>query len=178
MRHEPTAAPAPLSTGLPPILPRRPRLLILGSLPGALSLAKREYYAHPRNAFWHIMARLCDIPKDASYQTRVAALKENGIALWDVLARARRQGSLDSAIERASEEPNPIADLLRNAPECRHVAVNGGRALAAFKRHILPVFSDEERAGFFLLSLPSTSPAYAAMALEEKVRLWKERLAL
>src|SRR5262245_46767435 len=42
----------------PPIVSPQSKLLILGSMPGEASLKAGEYYAHPRNAFWHIMAEL------------------------------------------------------------------------------------------------------------------------
>jgi hypoxanthine-DNA glycosylase len=72
-------------------------VLILGSLPGRLSLERGEYYANPQNAFWKIIAaRVGDFPAD--YSGRVRVLIEQRVALWDVLAAATRSGSLDAAI--------------------------------------------------------------------------------
>ncbi len=86
----------------PPIAAPGARLLILGSMPGAASLAAGQYYAHPRNAFWPILAALCHFPADAPYAARVAALQAAGVAVWDVLQSCVRPGSLDTAIERSS----------------------------------------------------------------------------
>lgn len=38
------------------------RLLILGTMPSVESLRQSFYYAHPRNAFWPIMAAVLDAP--------------------------------------------------------------------------------------------------------------------
>jgi double-stranded uracil-DNA glycosylase len=45
-----------LSFGFPPVSSPSARSLVLGSLPGLLSLERGEYYANPRNAFWEIIA--------------------------------------------------------------------------------------------------------------------------
>ena len=62
-----------LSFGFPPVSSPAGRVLLLGSLPGRLSLLRGEYYANPQNAFWKIVAaRIPDLPAD--YAGRVAAL--------------------------------------------------------------------------------------------------------
>jgi hypoxanthine-DNA glycosylase len=46
--------------GFPPIADVRARVLILGSLPGQVSLQRQQYYAQPQNAFWKIMGHLVE----------------------------------------------------------------------------------------------------------------------
>ena len=75
-----------LLTGLAPVLGGRPRLLLLGSMPGSASLLEQRYYAHPRNLFWPFMQQLFGIPVELGYQQRCQLLTEQGIALWDVIA--------------------------------------------------------------------------------------------
>ena len=44
------------------------RCLILGSLPGDPSLKAGEYYAHPRNIFWDLVAHFLAIDRDLPMQ--------------------------------------------------------------------------------------------------------------
>ncbi len=55
-----TASPAavPRLQGLAPVASAHTVVLVLGSFPGAASLAARQYYAHPQNHFWPILAAL------------------------------------------------------------------------------------------------------------------------
>jgi double-stranded uracil-DNA glycosylase len=65
----------------PPIVSKRSKLLILGSMPGELSLKAGQYYAHPRNAFWRIMGELFGAGPSLPYQERVTILQSVGVAL-------------------------------------------------------------------------------------------------
>ena len=147
------------------------RLLVLGSMPGRASLDAQQYYAHPRNAFWPIMAAYCGIDPGSDYATRVRALADAGIVLWDVLAQCRRPGSLDAAIELADARPNPIAELLEAHPQITRVCCNGSTAASLYRRFKLPGPPRVE-----VLQLPSTSPAHAGMPLAEKMRRWHAAL--
>ena len=100
-------------TGLPPILPRGPiRRLILGSLPSDASIAKQEYYRHPGNHFWRVLAE-CGViaDADAPYRSRVAELRLGGIAVWDLYASADREGSGDDKIEDAIKSIKELGGL-------------------------------------------------------------------
>lgn len=155
--------------GFPPVLPAAPRVLILGSMPSARSLAEQQYYGHPRNRFWPLMGRLLGAGPELDYAPRLERLRRRGVALWDVLAACRRAGSLDTAIERESEIPNPIAELLAATPSIRAVCCNGRAAAAALQRHGQ---WPELPAPPALHRLPSTSPANAAWSLEGLAARW------
>jgi len=160
-----------LCTGLPAQADGSARVLVLGSMPGALSLREARYYAHPRNRFWPLMGLLCGVDAGAPYPQRLRALRASGIALWDVIGQCRRQGSLDAAIVRGSEVPNPIADLIDRLPHLRLVACNGAAAHRAFIRFIVPTLRQPLSAP--VLALPSTSPANAAASLPALHQAWQ-----
>lgn len=154
---------------LAPVASCDARVLILGSMPGAESLAKQQYYAHPRNAFWPIMASICGFSADLPYTARLQALQASGFAVWDVLAYCERQGSLDSAIR--NEHANDFNAFLRLHPHIQLCAFNGAKALQSFRRLVLPQLTVPHPA---LLALPSTSPAHAAMSFAQKQQLWQQ----
>ena len=151
------------------------RVLILGTLPGAASLAAGQYYAHPRNVFWAIMGELVGAAVTLPYEERIRRLVERRVALWDVCASARRSGSLDTAIQPASVLPNDIAGFLSSHTDVRLICFNGVKAGELFRRLVLPELNP---AGSRIrrLTVPSTSPAYAAMSLKEKIEAWREAL--
>ncbi len=172
------SAPAPLVSSFAPAFRADARALVLGSMPGEASLAAAQYYAHPRNAFWPIMDALFGAGPQLPYAARLARLNAAGIALWDVIARCERSGSLDSAITPASIEPNDFVALFAACPQIRHVFFNGGAAEAAFRRHVrLPAGLTESLPGgqrrLRLVRLPSTSPAHAARSFEAKLAAWQ-----
>lgn len=158
-----------LSFGFPPISSPSARVLILGSLPGRLSLERGEYYAHPRNSFWKIIAtRMPDLPSD--YTRRVRALIEQRIALWDVLAAATRSGSLDADIS-GDAIPNNFRAFFRAHPEICLIGFNGGTAAKLFARHVIPTLVEAQRP-VATITLPSTSPAHAGLPFAQKAARW------
>jgi len=154
-----------------PVLGKRPRILILGSMPGIASLEAVQYYAHPRNAFWPIMAELFSIDADCDYDERIAQIQQAPVILWDTLKRCERPGSLDSSIRRESVEANDIPGLLDQHPGIRAVACNGATSTNYFRKLVLPKLSPDMT--IELLPMPSTSPANAGMTFAQKLAAWQ-----
>ena len=161
-----------LLTGFPPIATVDARVLVLGSMPSVASLAKRQYYGHPQNAFWRIMDSLFDAGLDRPYAERCQVLKRRGVAVWDVLHACRRAGSLDSSIHRDSEAANDFLRFFRRHRRIRCVFFNGTKAETAYRRHVL---KEVGLLGHELQyeRLPSTSPAHAGRSFAEKLRAWQ-----
>ncbi|WBH15915.1 DNA-deoxyinosine glycosylase [Sphingomonas radiodurans] len=138
-------------------------MLILGSLPGERSLAAQRYYAHPQNQFWHLLSPIIGVDLPAlDYDARLAAVQRSGIALWDVVATARRTGSTDATIRDAA--PNDLTTLIDRLPDLRAIAFNGGKAMAIGR----PLVAERDLA---ILALPSSSPLHT-IGLAAKQPAW------
>lgn len=152
----------------PPVAPPRARVLVLGSMPSVESLRQGFYYAHPRNAFWRIMADVYGGPFPEAIDERKALLNRHGVALWDVLKSCERTGSLDSAIR--FPQPNDFASLFKRCPRIDRILLNGGTATRLFHRYCGQYLS-----GRTWQRLPSTSPAYT-LPYERKLAQWRQAL--
>lgn len=161
------------AVGFPPIAAADARVLVLGSMPSVASLAKQQYYGHPRNAFWPIMGELFGARPELSYDERQRIVRDQGLAVWDVLRACHREGSLDTSIRRDTERPNDFLTFFREYPQIRAVFFNGTKAEAAFRGHVLAKLAELSRE-FRFVRLPSTSPAHAGRSFAEKLAAWRE----
>ena len=149
----------------PPVTRADTRILVLGSLPGAVSLARQRYYAHPQNLFWRLMSDV--IGRDLvplAYEARLEALLDAKVGLWDTVASATREGSLDSAIRLHAA--SDLAALVATLPELRAIGFNGATSARIGRRELGPA------PGPALIDLPSSSPAYASMSYARKAEAW------
>jgi hypoxanthine-DNA glycosylase len=164
-----------MACSFPPVVAPGARVLILGSLPGQMSLARQEYYAHPANAFWWIMGELVGAGPALPYTARLDVLRRRGIALWDVCGSAERPGSLDQDIAADSILPNDIAGLLAQHPAIEQICFNGAKSAAIFRRLVLPWLPAAVCAVTRHVLL-STSPACTRPRVE-KLAVWRRSLA-
>lgn len=154
----------PSLRGFPPVLDSDVKRLILGSFPSEASLAAGQYYAHPRNQFWRLLAALLGEPlAEMPYPRRLQRVLAHRLGIWDVLDACDREGSGDASIR--NQKANQFARLHRLAPRLTMVAFNGqkaGRFAAEFAA-----------AGFRTAVLPSSSPAHAGRSFEQKLAVWR-----
>ena len=160
----------PVLPGLPPLLDANTRLLVLGSFPSVASLRAQQYYGHPQNQFWKIMATLLS-PNAAEvlampYAERAQWLLCQGVGVWDVYAVCEREGSLDANIQNA--QLNDLQNLRIHCPALVAIAHNGSESFKHAKFTLalgLPVHR-----------LPSTSPANASWSFARKLEAWRNVL--
>ncbi|HEV2866714.1 MAG TPA: DNA-deoxyinosine glycosylase [Allosphingosinicella sp.] len=140
------------------------RLLVLGSLPGEVSLARRQYYAHPQNQFWRLIGAVIERDLVAlDYGARLEALLDARVGLWDTVAAATRKGSLDADIKLHSA--SDLSALVTTLPELRAIGFNGGTSAKIGRAQL------GAAEGLELIDLPSSSPAYT-LAFERKLAVW------
>jgi TDG/mug DNA glycosylase family protein len=154
--------------GFPPLARADARILILGSLPGQRSIDVNEYYAHAQNCFWRIMSEL--LGASGSYTERCEQLLRSKIALWDVLASSVRPGSLDADIRLETAQTNDFVTFLDDHEAISLILFNGRKAAQIFERKVLVSVQGCE---IRRQTMPSTSPAYAAMSFADKLRFWR-----
>lgn len=151
-----------------PIISHEPTVLILGSLPGDLSIEKQQYYAHPRNRFWKMLFEIFEEDWSEEYHDRVNVIQKHHLVLWDVANSAQRKGSLD--VDIWDEIPNAIEELLIQYPTIHRIIFNGKKAEKLFDKHF------ERKNHLHYFSLPSTSPANARYSNEKLMLHWKNAL--
>lgn len=152
----------------PPIANDKTEILILGTMPGATSLAQQEYYAYKHNHFWRIIYSLFSgLPIPDIFEEKIKILQNNKIGLWDVLMYCERKGSLDIHIKNHQE--NDFITLLKRYPSIRKIVFNGKESHKFFLKR----FGQIEGITYYIM--PSTSPANT-MHFEKKLKIWSEFL--
>lgn len=138
-------------------------MLVLGSLPGDVALARGQYYGNPQNHFWRLISAVISVDLvPIGYEKRLETLLRHRVGLWDTIASAHRDGALDTAIR--SHTPNALPDLVASLPALRAIGFNG-KTSAKIGRKALG------ESGLGLIDLPSSSPAYT-LPLDAKRAAW------
>lgn len=151
-------------TSFPPIANADTEVLILGTLPGDRSLESGEYFAHPRNRFWKIIAAITDNRLPESYSEKRDLLLRSRIGVWNVLHKAERKGSLDSGIQK--EVPNDLPAFIAKHKKLKVIGFDGLKAEALFDKYF------SRRNDLTYEYLPGCSPANARFNLQALCEKW------
>ena len=141
----------------PPLLCDAPRILIIGALPGAESLAHQQYYYSKSNRLWAVLCHLTDEPMPMDYTKKKALLAKYHIVLWDYYESAIRPDSSNDKDIRDGY-PNDIPAFLAAHPTIKTIAINGFGKYREFGHKIsrklasMPSYADIR-----VLRLPETS---------------------
>lgn len=152
-----------------PIYDDNSEILILGSLPSVKSREEGFYYGHPRNRFWKVIAAICGCEEPATIDAKKYMLIQNHIAVWDVIDSCDIKGSSDSSIKNVI--PADIKGLIEKT-NIQKIYANGKTAEKLYRKYILPL------TGMEVTGLPSTSPANAAMTLDNLIQLWNNEIIM
>lgn len=147
----------------PPVVDAHSRILILGSFPSVASREEGFFYGHPRNRFWPMLASIFGEEIPTSIPEKQALLLRHHLALWDVIAACRIEGSADSSIRDAV--PVDIRRVL-DAASIERILCNGALSGKLYRQHLQPITGTES------IVLPSTSPANAAWNLSRLTNAW------
>jgi len=162
-------------TGLPPIHSPECRVLVLGSFPSPASLAAQQYYGHPRNQFWRLLAAVLQEPlPQLAYPERVKRVLAHKIGIWDVYRSCVRPGALDADIRAGIANDFPA--LFPQMPHLQRLCFNGQTA-GKFASHLFSLAASSLPQPPEIHVLPSSSPAYT-LAFAHKLECWQEALTL
>ncbi len=149
-----------------PIIFSDSKILVLGSFPSLKSFEEGFYYAHPRNQFWPLLAKVFE-EETSTLEQKISLCKRHHLALWDSAKSLKRShgNSSDSNLEKI--EVNDFKTLLDTYPSIHTIMFTGKKAESIFntKYKDLPVKK---------ILLPSPSPAYAALSFASKLQRYKE----
>jgi hypoxanthine-DNA glycosylase len=176
---------------LPPFLPEKSNVLMLGSFPPPKERWKMDFfYPNIQNDMWRIFG--CVFFNDVNYfltadrksfreATIRSFLTEKGIALWDTAMEVKRQkgNASDKFLEVIS--PINLEEVLAQIPECRAIVVTGQKAMDTLLTIINvkePVVGSYEETIFRhwrlrIYRMPSSSRAYPK-PLAEKAAVYKK----
>jgi double-stranded uracil-DNA glycosylase len=173
MPVSPTPSPSPKPpSAVPDVLDTDLRVVFCGINPGRVSAAAGAHFANPRNDFWRLL-QAAGFTQRVYEPSEQHALLAEGIGLTNA-ARRTTPGSGDL---RRSDFADSAARLQRIACDLRPlwIAFVGKEAYrGAFGERPELGVQPRELDTTSLFVLPSTSPANAAVAWEERLRWFRE----
>ena len=143
-----------------PLVNKKTKVFIIGTMPSEDSLKQHNYYAHTQNVFWPFIKEILGVERYA-----YSELLKHKIGLWDALKSCRRQGSLDSSIRQKVfndfSKYSQIKYYLFTSKNAYKFFIQNKANKALLKADNFAV-------------LPSPSPAYALLSKSEKLKIWQK----
>lgn len=156
-----------------PFVPKNATILILGSFPGLhqtrqLNGGEEWFYSAKRNQFWKIISNIYSIELN-NVQKKKELFEEKGIAITDVILKAKRkkESNLDQHLYDITTNKEAIHEIISNS-QIKKVFFTS----KFVEKHFKVMFPEYK----FAECLPSPSPRYARMRLEEKIQIYKSKL--
>lgn len=156
-----------------PFVPQNATTLILGSFPGREQTQSQPdenqwFYGAKRNQFWKIISSVYDVQL-SSKNDKQRLFEKHGIGITDIFLKIRRKdnSNLDSNLEIVEDNNKLIAEIIKN-PKIKSIFFTSKFVETTFLKSFPEVAIAEY--------LPSPSPRYARMTMEEKIRHYKSKL--
>lgn len=147
-------------------------VLILGTFPGKHNVQvaglDEWFYSSKRNQFWTIIRGVYEEALETSAQKK-DLFRRKGIAIGDIFLKIRRKenNNSDTSLEIIEYNDQEIEKALQEN-NFRSIFTTSQFVAKEFKK-LFPEFKNIE-------ALPSPSPRFARMSLEEKISFYKKKL--
>lgn len=158
-----------------PFVPPNAKALIVGSFPGkdhsaspGMNKKNEWFYASKRNQFWNIISGVYN-EELLTTEDKKRLFTNHGIAIADILLRIRRKekNNQDSNLEILEYNDKALGKLLKQN-QFSAIYFTSKFVEKHFKK-LFPFIANGE-------CLPSPSPRYARMSLQEKISYYKKKL--
>ena len=153
---------------LKPIYNELSKVLILGSMPSAISRENNFYYAHKTNRFWKILSILFNTELKTNTD-KENFLLNNNIAIFDMIKECDINGSSDSSTKNI--KINNLKPIIKNS-KIKYIFCTGKLSYNLYKKY----YKDLNLECFYLPSPSSANATYSLEKLLNEYKIIKEKL--
>lgn len=152
-------------------VPKNTKYLFLGSFVAKASPDYDWFFSSKRSQFWPILREIYKLPLQTKEQKQ-RLFEKLGLAITDIILECDRtaNNSLDSSLANLVINRTAINEILKNNP-VEKIYFSSRFAESLFKKYFRDLISKYPK--IELVTLPSPSPRYAAMAKQEKLMRFK-----
>lgn len=155
-------------------VPRKARYLVIGSFVGKYVPGYNWYYSNQRNQLWPIIESVYSV-KLARKSDKQKLFRQIGIAICDIIQSCERKSgnNLDTNLSNITYNTEGIRKIVRTR-KIEKIYFTSKFVEKKFKREFNEIILKYPR--IELVSLPSPSPRYATMNINDKIALYKKLL--